>query len=210
MRGVKTKRGGFRLLPMAAGMLILAAGSAVAEDRTCEISQVSGQASLTHEGKRAKAATGSAVSARDTLRTGGDGRVEILCSDGVVVTIGAETELGLGSLVGEQGPSESIAMSLHRGIARFLAPLRTWGQFNVHGPVAVASVRSTEWVMETPKRGTNVFVLDGSVTVRAKSGTGIILGPGHGVDVAADGTMGEGKTWGAERVEKTLKRLGLR
>lgn len=210
MRGVKTRRGGFRLLPMAAGMLILATGSAFAEDRTCEITSVNGTASLTHEGKRAKAEVGAQVSARDTLRTGGDGRVEIECSDQVVVTIGAETELGLGSLVGEQGPKETIAMSLHRGIARFLAPLRTWGQFNVHGPVAVASVRSTEWVMETPKRGTNVLVLDGSVTVRAKSGAGIILGPGHGVDVAADGTMGEGKTWGAERVEKTLKRLGLR
>ncbi len=210
MRGVKTKRGGFRLLPMATGMLILAAGSAVAEDRTCEISSVSGTASLTHEGKRAKAEVGTQVAAKDSLRTGGDGRIEILCSDQVVVTIGASTELGLGSLVGAQGPKESIAMSLHRGIARFLAPLRTWGQFNVHGPVAVASVRSTEWVMETPKKGTNVLVLDGSVTVRAKSGQGIILGPGHGVDVAADGTMGEPKTWGAERVEKTLKRLGLR
>jgi len=111
MRGVKTCKGGFRVLPMAAGMLILTVSSAVAEDRTCEISQASGQASLTHEGKRAKAAVGTQVSAKDTVRTGGDGRLEIQCSDGVVVTIGAETELGLGSLVGEQGPSESIAMS---------------------------------------------------------------------------------------------------
>lgn len=210
MRGVKTWTGGFRLFPMAAGILLLATGTAAAEDRTCQISAVSGQASLSHEGKRAKTEIGTQVAAKDTLRTGGDGRVEILCSDGVVVTVGAETELGLGSLVGTQGPSETIAMSLHRGIARFLAPVRTWGTFNVFGPVAVASVRSTEWVMETPKKGTNVLVLDGSVTVRAKSGDGIILGPGHGVDVAADGTMGEPKTWGAERVEKTLKRLGLR
>src|SRR5262245_44640848 len=110
MRGVKTKRGGFRLLPMAAGLLILAAGSAVAEDRTCEISEATGTASLTHEGKRAKAEVGAAVSAKDSLRTGGDGRVEIKCSDGVIVTIGAQTELGLGSLVGAQGPKESIAM----------------------------------------------------------------------------------------------------
>jgi hypothetical protein len=210
MRGVKTWRGGFRLLPVAAGMLILAGGEAIAEERTCEIAQVSGQASLTHEGKRAKATAGTQVSAKDTLRTGADGRVEIQCSDQIVLTVGAETELGLGSLVGEQGPSETIAMSLHRGIARFLAPVRTWGTFNVFGPVAVASVRSTEWVMETPKRGTNVLVLDGSVTVRAKSGQGVILGPSHGVDVAADGTMGEPKTWGAERVAKTLQRLGLR
>jgi hypothetical protein len=210
MRGVKTWKGGVRLLPMAAGMILLAAGSAAAEERTCQVAEVSGTASVIHEGKRTKAEAGMALSARDTVRTGDSGRIEIVCSDQVVVTIGAATEVGLGSLVGEQGPNESIAMSIHRGIARFLAPVRTWGSFNVHGPVAVASVRSTEWVMETPKRGTNVLVLDGSVTVRSKTGQGIILGPSHGVDVAADGTMGEGKTWGAERVEKTLKRLGLR
>lgn len=200
---------GFCALPIAA-MLLLAAGPAAAEERSCQIDQVSGQASLTHEGTRSRATPGMAVSARDTVRTGSDGRIEIVCSDQIVVTIGAETEVGLGSLVGEQGSSETIAMSLHRGIARFLAPIRTWGAFNVHGPAAVASVRSTEWVMETPKRGTNVLVLDGSVIVRAKTGQGIILGPGHGVDVAADGTMGEAKTWGAQRVESTLQRLGLR
>jgi hypothetical protein len=198
----------FRGLSVAAALLVSSA--AAAEERSCEIAQASGQASLTHDGKRSKAAAGMAVSARDIVRTGGDGRLEIACSDGVVVTIGAETEVGLGSLVGEQGPQETIAMSIHRGIARFLAPVRTWGTFNVHGPAAVASVRSTEWVMETPKRGTNVLVLGGSVIVRAKTGQGIILGIGHGVDIAADGTMGEAKTWGSERVEKTLQRLGLR
>jgi len=210
MQGVKPWKAGIRLSPLAAGMMLLAAGTAAAEERTCQIEQTSGQASVSHEGKRSKAEVGMALAAKDQLRTGADGRIEVLCSDQVVVTIGAETEIGLGSLVGEQGQDETIAMSLHRGIARFLAPLRTWGQFNVHGPVAVASVRSTEWVMETPKRGTNVLVLDGSVTVRAKAGDGIILGPGHGVDVAPDGTMGEPKTWAPERVEKILKRLGLR
>lgn len=198
----------FRGLPFA--VALLASTVAAAEERSCQIREVSGQASLTHEGTRSKATVGTAVATRDIVRTGSNGRVEIVCSDQIVVTIGAETEVGLGSLVGEQGPNETLAMSLHRGIARFLAPARTWGIFNVHGPVAVASVRSTEWVMETPKRGTNVLVLDGSVTVRAKTGQGIILGPGHGVDVAADGTMGEAKTWGAERVANTLQRLGLR
>lgn len=210
MHGVKAWMGGSRLLPVAAGLMMLAAGSAAAEERTCRVAEVFGTASVIHEGQRAKAEVGMALSAKDTVRTGDSGRIEIVCSDQVVVTLGAATEIGLGSLVGTQGPSETIAMSLHRGIARFLAPIRTWGMFNVFGPVAVASVRSTEWVMETPKKGTNVLVLDGSVTVRAKAGEGIILGPSHGVDVAADGTMGEPKTWGAERVEKTLKRLDLR
>ena len=212
MRGMESMTSGLRL-PLAEillpGLLLLSAAPALAESRTCQIERVAGTATLSHEGKRVAAKAGAALAAKDQIRTGGDGHVEITCSDQTTVTLGAETELNLGSLVGEQGESETIAMSLHRGIAKFLAPVRTWGTFNVFGPVAVASVRSTEWVMETPKRGTNVLVLKGRVEVRAKTSEGYILAAGQGVDVAKDGKMGDPKTWGAERVEKTLKRLAF-
>lgn len=204
---------GLRLSILAAGVapLILwaSANPAAADMRTCQIERVAGEAILLHDGKRGPAAAGLAISAKDQLRTGADGRVEVVCSDQTTVTIGSDTELNLGSLVGEQGQTETIGMSLHRGIARFLAPVRTWGTFNVFGPVAVASVRSTEWIMETPKRGTNVFVIKGGVVVRSKRSEGILLGPTYGVDVAKDGTMAEPKQWGADRVEKVLKRLAF-
>jgi hypothetical protein len=100
-------------------------------------------------------------------------------------------------------------MSLHRGIARFLAPVRTWGTFNVFGPVAVASVRSTEWIMLTPDGGTSVFVRQGVVEVQSKRGTAVRLSPTYGVDVAPDGTMAPAKKWGAKRVAEALARLGL-
>jgi hypothetical protein len=87
--------------------------------------------------------------------------------------------------------------------------VRTWGTFNVFGPVAVASVRSTEWIMETPKLGTNVFVLDGVVAVQSKRGDHVELSPTFGIDVAPDGTMAEPKKWGAKRVADVLARLGL-
>lgn len=213
MRGAISIASGVRRCLLAAGIapfaLSWSAAPALAETRNCQIERVAGEATLLHEGKRSPAAPGLALSAKDQLRTGSDGRVEVLCSDQTTITIGADTELNLGSLVGEQGQSETIGMSLHRGIARFLAPVRTWGTFNVFGPVAVASVRSTEWIMETPKRGTNVFVIKGGVEVRSKRSEGIILGPTYGVDVAKDGTMAEPKQWGAERVEKTLKRLAF-
>jgi hypothetical protein len=210
MRGVKSMKPMLRLAVLAAGLAsgaLLASNPAFAELRNCQIARVAGEASLSHDGKRAPAEAGMALGPKDQIRTGGDGRVEILCSDQTTVTIGAETEINLGSLVGEQGDDETIAMSLHRGIARFLAPVRTWGTFNVFGPVAVASVRSTEWVMETPKRGTNVLVLKGRVEVRSKRGDGYVIGTGYGIDVARDGTVGEPKQWGAERVARTLARV---
>ncbi|HEV8389034.1 MAG TPA: FecR family protein, partial [Dongiaceae bacterium] len=146
-----------------AGILLVLAQPAVAEERTCAVAEVAGEASLTHAGAKADVQVGTALAAKDLLQTGPSGRVDVACNDGTHVTVGPDTEIGLGSLIGEQSDDASIGMSLHRGIARFLAPVRTWGTFNVFGPVAVASVRSTEWIMETPKRGTNVFVLKGVV-----------------------------------------------
>ena len=199
-----------RWLPILAGALVLAAAQpAAAEQRTCEVAEVAGDATVNHDGSRVAAQVGADLAASDLLRTGSSGRIDVACSDGTRVTLGPDTEINLGSLVGEQDQNGSIGMSLHRGIARFLAPVRTWGTFNVFGPVAVASVRSTEWIMETPKRGTNVFVLDGVVEVLGKRGDNVRLSPTYGVDVAADGTMGEPKKWGAKRVTDVLTRLGL-
>jgi hypothetical protein len=198
-----------RWLPVLAGALVLAAQPAMAEQRSCEVAEVAGEASLTQGGRPSAATVGADLEPSDVLRTGPSGRIDVACSDGTRVTLGPDTEINLGSLVGEQDENASIGMSLHRGIARFLAPVRTWGTFNVFGPVAVASVRSTEWIMETPKLGTNVFVLDGVVAVQSKRGGNVHLSPTYGVDVAPDGTMGEPKKWGAKRVAGVLTKLGL-
>ncbi|MEZ5830088.1 MAG: FecR domain-containing protein [Dongiaceae bacterium] len=198
-----------RLLPAVVGALLVLGQPALAQERACSIAEVTGEATLVHDGKPSAAMLGAALSPKDQLRTGPAGRVGVTCSDQTQVTVGPDTDIGLGSLVGEQGEQTSIGISLHRGIARFLAPVRTWGSFNVFGPVAVASVRSTEWVMETPKRGTNVFVRAGMVDVLGKRGDTVRLSPTEGVDVAPDGTMAAPKKWRAKRVADLLARLGL-
>ncbi|HEX6119846.1 MAG TPA: FecR family protein, partial [Dongiaceae bacterium] len=195
-------------IPLLAGLFGFAQPAA-ADLRQCQVAEVSPKATLSHGGTRSEASVGTALSASDLLQTGPTGRVEVACSDGTHVTVGPDTEINLGSLVGKQGEDASIGMSLHRGIARFLAPVRTWRTFNVFGPVAVASVRSTEWIMETPKRGTNVFVLQGVVEVQSKRGAAIHLSPTYGVDVTPDGTMAAPKKWGASRVATAKQKLGL-
>ena len=199
----------FRWLPLCIGTILVLAHPALAQERSCEVAEVAGAATLTQAGAPTAVQAGTDLGPRDLLQTGASGRVEVACSDGTRVTVGPDTEIGLGSLVGEQADDASIGMSLHRGIARFLAPVRTWGSFDVFGPVAVASVRSTEWIMETPESGTNVFVREGVVEVQSKRGQAVQLSPSYGVDVAPDGTMGAPKQWGAQRVTNVLTRLGL-
>ena len=197
------------LVAAVGSSFIVLAGSAMADPRTCQITEVAGVATLTHDGVPGAATVGADLATADQLTTGPSGRVEVACSDQTHVTVGPDTDINLGSLIGEEGDDASIGMSLHRGIARFLAPVRTWGTFNVFGPVAVASVRSTEWIMDTPKHGTNVFVLQGVVEVQSKRGQAVRLQPSYGVDVAPDGTMAAPKVWGAKRVAEVKQRLGL-
>ena len=208
MAGSNVWTRGVFLAPFLAAFLA-PAHPAAADERLCQVAEVVPTATVSHGGSLGNATVGAALSASDLVRTGPSGRVEVACSDGTHVTVGPDTEINLGSLIGEQGEDASIGMSLHRGIARFLAPVRTWGTFNVFGPVAVASVRSTEWIMLTPEAGTSVFVRQGIVEVQSKRGTAVRLSPTYGVDVAPDGTMAPAKKWGAKRVADALARLGL-
>ena len=55
-----------RWLPILAGALVLAAQPAVAQERTCEVAEVAGEASLTHDGSRGAADVGAATSRQAT------------------------------------------------------------------------------------------------------------------------------------------------
>lgn len=199
--------------------LFAAAPASAAELRTCRVQALQGEAvSIGPAGTRPLVA-GVALGAQARLRTGKAAWIDVLCSDKTRVTIGAETEIDTGSLVGESGASKPVAMRLDAGIARFLAPVRTWSSFRVRGPAAVASVRQTEWILEAPQDATHVFVVQGNVVVNAGAGGSLRLSAGQGVDVSAgastrgdapNGKLGERKAWGAERVDAALQRLGMR
>ena len=201
---------GVALAMFSFAWLLAAGGSGAAQPRVCRVETVQGEVVLIHAGGQIGVTSNMTLSINDQLRTGASGRLEIVCDDQVRFTLGAETEIGLGRLTGEKGNRSTISMSLHQGIARFVAPVRTWGSLRIRGPVAVASVRQTEWIMEAPGGATNVFVVSGRVAVAAKHGRPVELAAGDGVDVAADGTMAVPRKWGAKRVEDVRNRLGLR
>ena len=56
------------------------------------------------------------------------------------------------------------------GIAGFVAPQRSWNKFEVATEVAIASVRSTEWLVESDLEGTTaIFTRRGHVDVQVGS-----------------------------------------
>ncbi|MEM8795000.1 MAG: FecR family protein [Pseudomonadota bacterium] len=202
-----------------AAAILFISGSAVstsispakaADLRSCVIEASNGQNEFRENGSWRAAAAGDVLNANTRLRTGPNGRIYIVCSDKVTVTLGADTEIGFEKLVAVT-QTESAVARLARGIAGFIVPLLGEARFEVRTPEAVASVRSTEWTVDASDAGTSVFVREGVVVV---SGTNtdaepVLLSEGDGVDVTAATGTGPVRQWSANRIEAMNGRLGF-
>lgn len=196
---------------VAALALALTQVAAFAGTRSCAVDGIEGaEARAWHGGAWVALATGTPVPPEAKVATGPDTRVNIRCDDGTVITIGPGTEVNLERVAGPSGPGTNVVLQLIEGIVGLVAPNRTWDRFEVRTPVAIASVRSTEWLVEISAADeAAVFVRAGRVAVLPSAGTGAALGPGEGITVAGDGAPGPVKTWGAERIARATGALGF-
>lgn len=193
-----------------AAVFLFCASAAIAGERACAVSGMEGaDAVLWRFGEVRPLTVGALPPGEASIETGGTTRVEILCDDGVAVTIGADTRVSLESLVGAE-PSKSVVLQIIEGVVGAVAPGRNWRGFELRSPLAIAAIRSTEWLMQhDPASGSAVFVREGRVRVSSPRGEAYAtLGPGEGIDVGPEGA-GATKTWGAARVEAVGDRLGF-
>ena len=150
-----------------------------------EIERASGTTSL---------GVGQPIATGDRIKTGEDARVEIELEGGVRLVLGPDSRM----VVPEQASSTISVVDLLMGIVRATLPDEGVGGFMIRGRTAVASVRSTEWIVETDDTSTAVFSISGEVQVIGTGGS-VILMPGEGTDVEAGSAPTEPKEWGAER-----------
>lgn len=197
------------ILVMAASMTGATAALAAGDERSCTLTEMSGRpGEVLVAGSWQQLQERQVVDRDARLRTGDATRIHIVCDDGIRITVGVSTEILLGGLVGPAGTDRTIGVKLLSGIAGFVAPERSWGVFKVTTDVAIASVRSTEWLVETSAdKGTAVFTRKGVVEVRAGGAT-FSLGAGEGVTINASGAADPVKVWGAARIAQANAALG--
>lgn len=179
--------------------------------RACSVDGMSrgGEAQLAVKGQWQPIAKGQVLAPDARLRTGPNTRLHVTCDDGIAVTIGVATEIALTGLVGAAGPDRSIVMHLTAGSTGIVAPRHTWDRFEVATDVAIASVRSTEWLVERDPDGTSsVFTRRGLVAVRA-GGTEVAVNAGKGVSVSAGAVMGPVNTWSRAHIAESGRALGF-
>jgi ferric-dicitrate binding protein FerR (iron transport regulator) len=129
------------------------------------------------------------------------------CVDGLAV----EAEAGADyTLRGKSSIGPVNGVSLRSGAVLVDAPAQVAGRgFQISTPQAVAAVRGTRWAVDAAADKTAVFVIEGRVSVRRTTARrGVSLGPGEGVDVAADRTPLEVKRWSPARAAALLARFG--
>jgi ferric-dicitrate binding protein FerR (iron transport regulator) len=129
------------------------------------------------------------------------------CQDGLTITPEAGAQFALEDR-DRDGNADSVTLRLKALLIDGPAGKGKAG-FQVITPQAIAAVRGTKWAVDVQSGRASVFVVSGRVAVRRPAAkTGVILGPGEGVDVEDGAAPLTVRRWPAERVAKLMARFG--
>lgn len=172
-----------------------------------EVANLSGPAVVLRDGEPESLYRGADVYRGDHVRTLEATKLRIAFADGSKLVLGARSKVA----IRRHAPAEGRGtLELLRGILRAVLPdTSDWNRYDVESRNAVASVRSTEWVVVLGSEQTSVFVVDGTVGVRA-SETEVQLQSGDGTDVPFGDPPGAPVQWGQARVDRVLNQTTLR
>jgi len=193
------------LVPMLLGSLLLSRpGLAEPVGRVVE---QTGTVFLVQAGTAVALSHGSDVEAEDRVVTAAGGKVVIRFEDGSLCTIGPDSELVLADVAASAGGW----LELVRGIVRLiLAPGARSTEAGVRTRAAVASVRSTDFIVDAALDRAAVFVADGTVQVTGRlTGASVTLQTGEGTDVGLREPPTPPKRWGEKRVSEVTARTTL-
>ena len=129
------------------------------------------------------------------------------CQDGLTIVAEAGAQFTLGDRDGD-GKVDSATLRLKALLIEGSAG-KAKVRFQVITPQAIAAVRGTKWAVDVQQSKSSVFVVTGRVAVRRpNANTGVVLGPGEGVDVEEGTAPLTVRRWPAERVSALMARLG--
>jgi hypothetical protein len=176
-------------------------------DPVGRVVEQTGDVFFVREGASAVLQPGADLAAEDRVVTAANGKVVIRFEDGSLCTIGPDSELLLAELSAPQGGW----LDLVHGIVRLiLAPGTRAAETGVRTRAAVASVRSTDFIVDAELDRAAVFVAEGRVTVTGRlTGAAVTLEAGEGTDVSLRGAPTPPKRWGEKRVQDVTARTTL-
>jgi hypothetical protein len=200
-----------RAAALSAIFVLGASGAGFAQDGApCIAARVVGEASLLRGAATQPVRPAMPLRQGDQLVTTAGARVEMRCPDGSTLVVGERSTVRLTIFVTGDRPHNAV-VELLEGIVRALLPGgHTWERFDIVTRTAVASVRSTDWIVDAKADTTGVFVEDGNVLVSSRANQAqIYLPAGFGVDVGTQPAPLQARAWAPARVEDARARTRL-
>lgn len=152
-------------MTLALSLLLGTVPSSAQEDSAIgTVTRVKGQVFVEREGQRISLKSGSLIEARDTLKTGLIGRVEITLNDNSVLTLADRTTLNIEGY-DFPGPQSQAKFNLRLGAMRAVSGLIAKshpGAFSVTTPVATIGIRGTDFWAGTLDAVFNVVLISGA------------------------------------------------
>jgi hypothetical protein len=186
-------------------------GAAAQGDAVGRVTVVEGRAVALRGDVRTLLTADAPVYRDDRIRTGPAARLGIAFTDGSTLAVGSDSLVAVSDYAVASGGAVDATISLFMGILRaVVAPGTPPGGFEVQTRAAVASVRSTEFVVTVERDDAHMaaFAVSGMVAVIAPAGT-VVLEPGFGTDVDVGEAPVPPREWGAGRVREVLARTRL-
>ena len=190
----------------------LGAPQVQAEDPVAKVTALTGTVTALRGGKAVLLVREAAVFRADKIFTYHDARVKLRFADGTVVAVGADSRLIVVEYL-DEGSTAQRVLDLVQGILRAtVSAVRGEERFDIRTRTAVASARSTDWMVEAKADTSAVFVIEGRVAVESRAAVAgeVVLGPGEGTDVATGQAPKAPVEWGQPRVDGFLARTTVR
>lgn len=201
-------RTGPPIAALALALTLVVSGEARAQEKIGQVTALTGPANILRDGELQAVRLGTAIHARDRLRTLQGAKLRIAFVDGTRLILGARSQIDIARYAHRQ--ERQGILELLQGIVRvLLGGTEDWQRFDVETRTVIASARSTQWVVDLTSKGTAVFVVEGLVAVRGGERE-VMLDAGLGIDVAPDTGPTTPKRWGAARVDDVLARTTIR
>lgn len=200
-----------RRMLITSALALAVPGLGAAQEAAGRVTRLTGNATLVRAGASEPLAEGASLYLGDAVRTGVGAKLQIDCPDGLVVIVGPESEVRINELTRGRGfYSVEMMMELLAGIVRMVgSPQPAPRRVDVLTRSALASVRSTDWLVVLTPSGTGVFSREGRVEVSSLAGGSVVLADGEGTDVAPGAPPTPPRRWGDARRDEALARTTL-
>lgn len=197
---------------VALSVLALAPRQTAAAERSVgELVEAVGSVAVLRNGGSGRLSAGDPIREDDLIVTGAEARARIRFDDGTMLAIGSGSQLAVLEYLREDAETgRRGVLSLLIGIVRaVVAPNPDRPGLDIETRVAVASVRSTDLMVESAIKGAAVVTLEGEVAVASRPPgpvETVVLTEGMGTDVPPDGPPSPPARWGDARVAAFLDR----